>query len=151
MTDEEKLIKDFKKRFYRKMGYLPIVIGTTERVKKDAPFMKLEELESYFEPFLPSLRNGKVLRINAKQRNREVVDLRIMFSYLARTMGYSLCEIGRYTNKHHSTVINHLDVFKALIETSDKFREKYKTIIKHIKIHYKNDDKLSTMVYIDKI
>jgi hypothetical protein len=150
MTDEEKLIKDFKKRFYRKMGYLPIVIGTQLSVK-DAPFMSLEKLETYFEPFLPSLRNGKVLRISAKQRNREIVDLRIIFSYLARTMGYSLCEIGKYTNKHHSTVINHLDVFKALVETSDKFRDKYRTVIKHIKIHYKNDDKLSTMVYIDKI
>lgn len=150
MTAEEKLIKDFKKRFYRKMGYLPIVIGTELNVK-DAPFMSLEKLESYFEPFLPSLRNGKVLRITAKQRNREVVDLRIMFSYLARTMGYSLCEIGRHTHKHHSTIINHLDVFKALVETSDKFREKYKTIIKHIKIHYKNDDNVSAMVYIDKI
>lgn len=146
--EKVKMIQEFKEKFNEKFGYLPIVIATKK--EESAYIMSLEELETYFQPFLPK-RFGKVLSIQHRGRYRELVDLRFIFAYLARSMGYQLVTIGEYAKKHHSSIIHHIDSFKNMMETSDSFRLLYKKVFNHIKEKHKPNDELSAMAYFDKV
>jgi predicted transcriptional regulator len=151
MTEKLKVefIEEFKKNFHEKFGYSPIVLAN-ESDEQLAPIMALDELENYFAPFFPKAY-GKTLNFKSLDRRQELVDLRFIYAHLARTMGYSLTAIAKYTKKHHSSIIHHLRAFKNLMETSELFREKYKTILQNIKENHKPNDELSAMVYFDKV
>lgn len=147
-SEKVKMIQEFKEKFNEKFGHLPIV--TVPNKEESAYIMSLEELESYFEPFLPK-KFGKIISMKHRGRYRELVDLRFIFAYFARQMGYQLTTIADYTNKHHSSIIHHLEVFKNMLETSDSFRHLYKKIFNHIKEKHKPNDELSAMAYFDKV
>ena len=133
---EKKLIDKFKEDFFNKFEYYPVVLTKVNLITDQsdrAPLMSLEQLESYFTPFLPT-RYNKVLHLKQKIRVREITELRSIFCFLARNMRYSFKSIGEYLNgKDHTTVIHSINCFKNLIETCDIFREKYFKIIEHIK------------------
>lgn len=143
-------IEQFKKDFHEKFGYTPIVLAS-DSDEKLTPIMRLDELESYFDPFFPKGYNNKTLNLRSLDRRQELVDLRFIYAHLARSMGYPLTAIAKYTKKHHSSIIHHLRAFKNLMETSDLFKQKYKAILEYIKQNYEPNDELSAMVYFDKI
>lgn len=147
-SEKVKMIQEFQEKFNQKFGYFPIVIATKK--KESAHIMSLEELETYFEPFLPK-RFNKTLSIKDRGRYRELVDLRFIFGYLARAMGYPLVTIGEYTEKHHSSIIHHIESFKNMMETSDSFRYLYIKVFNHIKEKYIPYDELSAMAYFNKV
>lgn len=131
---ESRLVEKFKLEFYEKLGYYPIVITKiTDQQTQELKMMSLEELKACFTPFLPRLY-GKVLKLDAKSRKREIVELRHIFTFIARKLGYSFTFIGAFLNKRdHTTIINNLRMFNNLIETDPEFRNKYNNILKHIK------------------
>jgi hypothetical protein len=138
---EKKLIDEFKQKFKDKLGYKPIVIT---KVFIDDNFcvalMSLDELKKFFDPFYV-MEYGKKLDIFSKSRKREIVELRMMFFYIARQMKYTYTSIGEYVNnKHHTTVLHNLTTFRNLIETSDVFKLRYKQIINHIKENYESSN-----------
>ena len=131
---EKKLISEFKDLFYEKMGYYPIVL-TTSKVQgtKLIPLMSLESLRKMFDSFLPTKFN-KVIPLESKLRDRNIVELRSMFCYMARTMRYNLSTIGEFLgSRDHTTVIYNLKIFNDLVETNESFRLKYFTILKYIR------------------
>lgn len=131
---ENKLIEKFREEFYEKLGYYPTVITKTiNKGQQEFKMMSLKELKTYFDPFLPVIY-GKRTPLDSKSRKRELVELRHIFSYIARKMGFSLLTIGQFlNNRDHSTIINNLRVFDNLIQTDPDFREKYNIILQYIK------------------
>ena len=136
---EKKLIQQFRETFYEKIGYYPMVVT---QVQVDSayslPIMNLPSLQQMFEPFLPS-RYEKKLSLKSKCRYRELVELRNIYCFLGRTMGYSLASIGESLgNRDHTTVIHNVSCFKNLMETDDTFRQKYIKILTYIKQQYES-------------
>lgn len=128
------LIYDFMEKFRKQCGYYPTVI-TREAVvenKEGIKLLTMNELSDYFDDFLPSLYN-KTLRLNTKLRNRSIVELRFMFCYIARSMRFTLTDIGKFLKRDHTTVIHALNMFHNLYQTDEAFRFRYTTIINSIK------------------
>ena len=130
---ERKLIEEFRIEFFDKLGYYPVVLSKYEQEILGEKYMSLEKLSSYFEPFLPTKYDKKITLVS-KWRYRELVELRCMFCFLAKEMKYSLSTIGEFLSKRdHTTVIHNIRVFNNLMDTSDPFRDKFRTILNYIK------------------
>lgn len=131
---ERRLIDEFKQKFEEKIGYKPIVLTKINADGiDDLPLMNLDQLESYFEPFLPVVM-GKKLLLTSKCRKRELVELRMVFCTIARMMRFTHTSIGYHLGKRdHTTILHNLATFSNLVETHDGFREKYLMILNHIK------------------
>jgi hypothetical protein len=132
---EEKLIQKFKEEFHEKLGYYPVVVTNMQFIEEEPEdkSLPLAVLKGYFEPFLPT-RYHKKHSLGSKFRYRELTDLRNIYCYLARNMGYSLNEIAKsLNNRDHTTVINCIRKFKDLINTDPEFKNKYIKVINHIK------------------
>lgn len=134
---ESKLIAAFREDFYTKLGYYPIVLTSTQDDSKGRiPLMSLESLEKFFTPFLPTI-NGVLYTLKTHRRHREIVELRMIYCYIARKLTYTLGQIGEYLgNRDHTTVIHNTKVFMELYESNELFREKYYKIINHITSEY---------------
>jgi|688.fasta_scaffold00218_48 hypothetical protein len=145
---EKKLIEQFKETFYEKIGYYPTVLTRVQTdLEQYIPMMSLETLQGFFEPFLPT-RYQKRLRLQSKDRYRELVELRNIYCFLARQLSYSLVNIGQSLgNRDHTTVIHSITCFKNLLETDEGFRQKYLTILNYIKQHYESP----TMDSLDQV
>ena len=131
---ERVLIHDFMEKYRQEMGYYPTVI-TRESVvenKEGIKLLSLNQLGAYFEKFLPKIYS-KTLDLNSKSRKRYIVETRFMFCYIARSMKFTLADIGRFLNRDHTTIIHALNTFNNLYQTDEFFREKYHNIINYIK------------------
>lgn len=137
---ERKLVMEFKEKFRQKIGYDPIVLTKVTVDEYGIPLMRLDQLEAYFEPFLPTYM-GKKLQLTSKCRKRNLVELRMMFFYIARNMKYTFAEAGEYLGgRDHTTVIHNVNMFRNLMEISDSFRETYISILTHIKKNHESSD-----------
>jgi hypothetical protein len=138
---EAKLITEFKEKFYLKMGYEPIVVTKVTVGSSDTiPKLTLHDLEACFTPFLPE-RYGKTLRLGAKHRKRELVELRNIFCALARMMRYTYSDIGRHLDgRDHTTAMHNVKTFQDLMSNDEQFQEKYKRVLTHIKQTYESSD-----------
>lgn len=135
---EKKLIDEFKQKFYEKLGYEPVVFTQVETSPYAIPMMSLQQLAEYFEPFLPYLYDKK-LTLFCKSRKREVVELRMMYCFLARMMKYKLETVGQILGgRDHTTVMHNVTSFTNLMETNDQFRVKFFEILNHIKENHES-------------
>ena len=132
---EMKLILEFLEKYHQEMGYYPTVITRCNSIeaRSEIGIMSLPRLEAYFSIFIP-YQYRKKLTLDQKCRKRELVELRSIFFFLARCMGYTLEQIGtHFHNMHHSTVMHGIKLFKNLYETDDRYRDLYYKILNHIK------------------
>lgn len=143
---ELKLIRNFKSMFHAKMGYEPIVISRNHKEMDpenkqlaDIKAVALPILKNWFRELVP-VKEDKKLFINTKKRFTDLVQTRMIYSHVARSMGYSLNDIGKSLDQHHSTVIYSLHTFRDLMETNITFREKYQYALEHLKEKSKNYD-----------
>jgi len=65
------------------------------------------------------------MNIMDKNRFRQVVDARIVFSKIIRERGYTLSSIARYLSKDHTTIIHYICECNSLIQNNDKIMETY--------------------------
>jgi len=129
---ERKLVEDFIDDFYKKVGYKPVII-TKVSVDSELEVMPLAELKACLTPFLPTL-HGKKIPLEHKSRMIEIVELRHMYFHLARSMGYKLTAIAYSIKKlDHTTVIHGLKTFANLMDTDERYRVKFQTILNHVK------------------
>jgi hypothetical protein len=143
---EQELVRKFIQNFYDKIGYQPLVILKHENSSNKATILTLNELDSYFIDLLPIQFNEKV-KLSSKNRMAALVELRCIFVFIARSMGYTLKDIGVYLGgRDHTTILHNINVFRDLYETDDFFRNRYLTIINNIK----NNNESSAMDYFDK-
>jgi len=119
---ETKLIEKFKDDFYEKMGYYPVIFSKyTLDVYHKNIVISLEELSDIFKDFLPKIPRVKVTLSN-KSKIRKLVELRVIFCFLARTMKYTLKEIAVFLNRDHTSVVHALQSFNDFIETDPDFK-----------------------------
>jgi hypothetical protein len=132
---QKELIDIFTEEFNKRLGYRPVVITkTAQEVSPAVDLMSLIELKEHFNFFLPVTQTGKKIPLEAKSRINELVELRHMYFYLARSMGYKLVAIARSLNKlDHTTVIHGLRTFHNLMEVDERYKEKFLTILNYIK------------------
>lgn len=126
---QKQMIKEFIETFYKRHGYKPVVVSKTSEVET----ISLELLKQHFTPFLPTLY-GKTVFLETRCRIREVVELRQMYCYVARMMGYRLTDIGRSLKQaDHSTAIHSIRAFRNMVETDPKYKQKFTKIFNYIK------------------
>ena len=143
---ERSLIKEFLNKFHDELGYYPTVLTKKEN-RDEFKILTLNELEAYFNPFLPKLY-GKTLHLSSTTRIRPIVELRFIFFFIARQMRYTFFEIAQYIGKRdHSTVIHGVTMFRNLYQTDYMFRQKYEAIINIIKSNYES----STVEHLDQM
>ena len=151
---ESKLIEEFKTKFFKKLGYEPIVQTTSSLKTTNDEFVKavtLPKLKEYFIPFLPTYR-GAVLQLDVICRKIEIVELRVMFSFIAKNMGYTLKSIGNILgNRDHCTIIHHLRNFKNWVEVDFAFRDNYNAILNHIVTIQNKNNESSTLEHTDQM
>lgn len=146
--DQKETIKKFIFEFYKKYGYRPIVLSNATVDDNELQIISLEELKESFRPFLPSLY-GKTVFLDKRCRIREVVELRQMFCYLAREMGYKLTDIGKALKQaDHSTAVHSINVFRNMMETDPKYRRKFSMILNYVK---QKGNESSTMADSDTV
>ena len=133
---EKELIKEFLDKFYEKVGYRPIVITDT-LTDESGPPMTLDDLASVFIPYLPEI-NKVTYGLKSKSRYRPLVELRCIFCYLGKAMGYTLISLGRYLNRDHTTIMHNINTFNDLNATNDLFKIKYLKIVSSIKDRYES-------------
>jgi chromosomal replication initiation ATPase DnaA len=64
--------------------------------------------------------------LKEKKRNREYVDARIAFGYLARKkLKYTYKKIGEFLNKDHSNIIHYNKVFEGVFKSDNIFRDNF--------------------------
>ena len=135
---EKKLIAEFKFQFEEKLGYTPVVLTKYETNEYMIPFMSLNRLARAFEPFLPTLYDNKIT-LYSKSRKREIVELRMIFCFLARSMRNTLGTIGDFLGgRDHTTVIHNITTFVNLMETNEQFKNQFFEIINHIKQNHES-------------
>jgi hypothetical protein len=140
MTEEKKLHKEaelisqFMISFHDVFDYYPTVVTKNNKIynKDDLKVLELDTLKTFFNDFLP-VKHGKKLQLDSRSRYRNLVELRFIYFFIARSMGYNLTTIGKSLSLDHTTVVHGLNTFKNLYETNDPFRQKYNNIIHHIK------------------
>jgi hypothetical protein len=147
---EEQTTESFKRSFYRKFGYTPLIILERPSSKRPSLIMPLDELEQHFNIFIDKNIACKGYKLRSRHRYRELVDYRFMFAHIARSMEYKLTTIGKYLKKHHSSIIHYENAFENMMETSECFKEKYNEIFNYIKTKIKKDDKLPAVVNTDE-
>ena len=87
----------------------------SEKIRKDS------ELE-YIKMCVESVCYCKI-HTNTRKRNN--VEARVIFSKILREKKTPLETIGSYLDRHHTTVIHLLKLADDLMETDEKFKEKY--------------------------
>lgn len=143
---ERKLIKSFKSMFHSKMGYEPVVISRTHKeldpsknTLGDIKVVSLDVLKDWFKDLLP-IKEGKRISIDTKRRFHDVVQMRMIFCYVARAMGYSVISIGKALKRDHTTVVHNSHVLKDLLETNLAYREKCQQVLEYLKEKSKEYD-----------
>jgi len=74
--------------------------------------------------------------LKGKNRKREYVDARAIFSYISRKYNFSLAGIGDHIKKDHTTIIHHIRKAGDLLETDPLFLNKYNKVIEKLKDTY---------------
>jgi hypothetical protein len=147
---EKKLIKDFRQEFHKQLGYYPIITTEIKLKESDIPILSLNELEECFIEMFPQFlkKPGDLIK---KDRHREYVDLRCLFSHFARLMRYKFSAIGRYlSNRHHTSIMHYTALFRNQMDTNDSFVSMHNKIL--IKINSKkNIDESSTVEHFNQI
>lgn len=146
---EEEVTESFKRSFYRRFGYTPLIV-IEPASKRPFVVMSLEELENHFKIFIDKTPGCKGRTLRGRHRYREIVDFRFMFTHIARSMEYKLTTIGKYLKKHHSSIIHYEYAFKNMMDTSDSFRQRYNEIFNYIKTKTKKNDKLPAVANTDE-
>ena len=129
---KNKLLNEFIEKYTRIIGHEPN-ISLLNEIRY--PKINLYDLETIINTYIP--KNIKSFRrinsIRHKSRLRELVELKVMFSYIAHNMKYKLVEIGRYMLMDHTTIIHHLKTFKNYMEYDPNFMNNFKKIENEIK------------------
>ncbi len=63
--------------------------------------------------------------LRERRRYNDIVNARMVYSYILRGLGYSLTQIGKSLGKHHATIINYLNNMEGYLHTDPSLRKKF--------------------------
>lgn len=97
-------------------------IKNTKAIQAEVLFQEIEKFTGITKEELQS-----------KTRLREVVDARIMYSYIMKSKTVlTLSKIAKIINRDHSSVIHHIKQFKNLQKTDKNFNMTYLKILNNL-------------------
>jgi hypothetical protein len=99
------------------------------------PPLSLETLEELIRPFLPVVFNEPT-RLNSRERYRPLVEIRIIFVYLAYQMNHYMPDVAQFIKKDRTVMLYYIKQFHNLMETDAAFRQKYQEITDYIQTNY---------------
>lgn len=134
-----KFTKDFKRKTGLKVminlyGDNEVLHDFSVSFEDNYPIVTLRELENLILESLPDTITSEKFR--SKSRERECVDVRSIFSYIARRFNFKYATIGKYLNKDHTTIIHHQRIAENLLATDPIFKSKYENIVNKINKKY---------------
>jgi hypothetical protein len=124
---QDEFVDMFKIQFSQRFGVIPEVL-IEDQVLVIPSELELVGLEKVVNNFIPSHLKLKYKTFITKKRSRDLVILRMIFMMMAKDMGYSLVEIGNYTDRDHSTVIYNINTGYDLLEMDSNFQDLYMKI-----------------------
>jgi hypothetical protein len=71
------------------------------------------------------VNNVFLLDLESKNRKREVVDARKVYSKILRNIGYKYDVIGRSINKDHSTIVHYVSDIESIMPYDRDIKDKY--------------------------
>mgnify|MGYP006266297215 CR=1 FL=1 len=74
--------------------------------------------------------------LRSKNRKRDIVDLRSIFSHISRRFQFTVKNIGLHMGRDHTTAVHHYQKAEDLLKTDPLFVEKYKRVINNLKSKY---------------
>lgn len=80
---------------------------------------QIKELREHVE------REFGIDNLRERRRYNDIVNARMVYSYILRGLGYSLTDIGKSLGKHHATIINYLDNMDGYLKTDPVLRKKF--------------------------
>lgn len=149
---QNKLIKEFEKKFYHQFGVnLTIIKGGFDElmlnnIKYDSDMLILKRiLNNHISKELKKTTNT----IFNESRKREIVELRMIFCKMARERGLTLEKIGRICNRTHTNIAYNINCANFLLEKNIKFQSMYNSVTDNLNKYYKRN--AGIIKSIDKI
>ena len=75
----------------------------------------------------------------AKTRKRNVVNARMIYSYILRERGWSYKGLGRNINKDHSTIIHYVKNIKGYMKSDVELRDSFRLVVDKFESYRKSD------------
>lgn len=128
------LIDRFQEEFIEKVGVKPSIYVPMLRHGSRTRALALRDLRDEIDTFIEQDgRNPKT--IASKFRYKNLLELRMIFCFIARRMGYSLKAIGaQLDGRDHTTILHTLTSFENLIHTDDRFRDLCDIVLTHLQL-----------------
>lgn len=136
---EQKLIKEFESMFAEKTGKKVTVLVKGRRSTNSwMPKISMTELEKHLLLFISPQYPELEYSLACKSRTRSMVQIRMIFCQLVRSLGYTYEEIGKYLNRDHTTIIHNVRTSDNLVEVNDEnYMELFNKITDYLKEYYK--------------
>lgn len=107
------------------------IVNIYEFKKNHKPILTLEVIENVVLENYPITITSQ--QFKSKDRRREFVDVRAIFSYIARIYKYPYCQIAKYLGRDHTSIIHLVRKTNDLLEVDVVFKDVYFNIINKIK------------------
>lgn len=144
----EELIKSFKNQVFKRTGQRVTSIkvsGFARNLVEQEEVYSLEKLLEVVNEFIPTdvQRKFNIDTIRVHNRNKQLVNLRKVYTKIARDLGYTLNEIAKvgYKLADHTTVIHNQNKAEDHLSVGDpEFTELYNEVLQavhHDIRHYK--------------
>lgn len=132
--DEQDTIQKYKQAIEDATGKECIIL-LVDKIDRLLPLLKQEEIAEIVEKYI---RRG-IPGLKARNRSRELVNLRKIYCILAQKAGYSLREIGLFLNgRDHTTIIHNIEKGKNHLETEQDFEILFNWIQKDLINQYES-------------
>lgn len=83
---------------------------------------QIKELREHIE------REFGIENLRERRRYNDIINARMIYSYILRGLGYTLTDIGKSLGKHHATIINYLDNMEGYLQTDTILRDKFNKV-----------------------
>lgn len=83
---------------------------------------QIKELREHIE------KEFGIKNLRERRRYNDIINARMIYSYILRGLGYTLTDIGKSLGKHHATIINYLDNMEGYLETDVALRNKFNKV-----------------------
>lgn len=128
MSLAQKMINQFKRDFEQKTA-MKVEIRISDfglNPENGEYIVSLQTLEEVFLKSLPYEVSEKVLR--SKKRDRDLVDIRAMFAFIALSFSFTLQSVATHMHKHHTTILHLRRKVLDLLETDPQFSRMYSEV-----------------------
>lgn len=135
--EAEKMIEDFSAKFYDKFGFWPIIRFNTKSFF--IPKLKLDELKTLMDEAFKNNYPGDYPKNGMMEKTRKQLTIlfRHIFYKIAREIGYTFTDIGKFSGYNHATILHAVNRVSDLLDIKDaEVCRNYKLVKNEIQDRY---------------